>query len=306
MKQEFTFSNSLDNNPNSNPLEYQPQIFYPVSSTPPTTSRQNEYMPVESTAQQHQLQQLPFDYSSHVNSRARNQSLPITSTMHYHLQPLQRHSSFPEDPQLIFHQQLYYPNTQQFPQNDYTNTPIQIQSADSPIIVPIGHQSTQLSQQLNNQQSQQQHHQNHQQPIHHQQQQSASIAATAATTVASLPLPPQQQQPQQQLQSEPQQLAQASNTPSRSNISSPSNSFSPTTPPPQSHLMSTFSSKTVVKSTKKHVCEICGKRFTRPSSLQTHSYSHTGEKPFKCDVDGCGRHFSVVSNLRRHKKIHGL
>jgi uncharacterized Zn-finger protein len=33
-------------------------------------------------------------------------------------------------------------------------------------------------------------------------------------------------------------------------------------------------------------------------------YSHTGEKPFACDVDGCGRHFSVVSNLRRHKKVH--
>ena len=25
---------------------------------------------------------------------------------------------------------------------------------------------------------------------------------------------------------------------------------------------------------------------------------------FACDIDGCGRHFSVVSNLRRHKKVH--
>lgn len=25
---------------------------------------------------------------------------------------------------------------------------------------------------------------------------------------------------------------------------------------------------------------------------------------FACDHDGCGRHFSVVSNLRRHKKVH--
>ena len=33
-------------------------------------------------------------------------------------------------------------------------------------------------------------------------------------------------------------------------------------------------------------------------------YSHTGEKPFECNVDGCGRHFSVVSNLRRHQKVH--
>ncbi|KAI5303512.1 hypothetical protein KEM56_007468 [Ascosphaera pollenicola] len=29
---------------------------------------------------------------------------------------------------------------------------------------------------------------------------------------------------------------------------------------------------------KKHKCKICDKRFTRPSSLQTHMYSHTGEK----------------------------
>ena len=72
-------------------------------------------------------------------------------------------------------------------------------------------------------------------------------------------------------------------------------------PPP--HLMTAFNSKLSLKSLKKHVCNVCGKRFTRPSSLQT-SYSHTGEKPFKCDFDGCGRHFSVVSNLRRHKKTH--
>lgn len=31
-------------------------------------------------------------------------------------------------------------------------------------------------------------------------------------------------------------------------------------------------------SRKKHKCNFCGKRFTRPSSLQAHMYSHTGEK----------------------------
>ncbi|CAG8644945.1 9756_t:CDS:2, partial [Paraglomus occultum] len=81
----------------------------------------------------------------------------------------------------------------------------------------------------------------------------------------------------------------------------------PTRPPPvpaPATMMTTFSSKTVSSTPKRYKCNTCQKRFTRPSSLQTHMYSHTGEKPFKCPFDGCGRHFSVVSNLRRHQKIH--
>ncbi|CAG8593881.1 1766_t:CDS:2 [Dentiscutata erythropus] len=80
----------------------------------------------------------------------------------------------------------------------------------------------------------------------------------------------------------------------------------PNRPPPVAPqtMMTTFSSKTVSSTPKRYKCNICQKRFTRPSSLQTHTYSHTGEKPFKCPVEGCGRHFSVVSNLRRHQKIH--
>lgn len=43
-------------------------------------------------------------------------------------------------------------------------------------------------------------------------------------------------------------------------------------------MMSIFSSKTTSSTQKKHRCKICDKRFTRPSSLLTHTYSHTGEK----------------------------
>ncbi|CAG8556022.1 688_t:CDS:2 [Diversispora eburnea] len=64
------------------------------------------------------------------------------------------------------------------------------------------------------------------------------------------------------------------------------------------------STKTVSQTPKRYKCEVCQKRFTRPSSLTTHSYTHTGEKPFKCPVEGCGRPFSVMSNLRRHQKVH--
>ncbi|KAK5990488.1 Zinc finger protein C25B8.19c [Cladobotryum mycophilum] len=75
-------------------------------------------------------------------------------------------------------------------------------------------------------------------------------------------------------------------------------------PPAPQSMMGQFSSKVASSTQKKHKCKVCEKRFTRPSSLQTHMYSHTGEKPFACEVEGCGRHFSVVSNLRRHRKVH--
>ncbi|RKO98031.1 hypothetical protein CXG81DRAFT_7761, partial [Caulochytrium protostelioides] len=59
---------------------------------------------------------------------------------------------------------------------------------------------------------------------------------------------------------------------------------------------------------RRYPCPQCPKRFTRPSSLQSHLYVHTGEKPFVCTArgpgaGGCGRAFSVLSNLRRHARI---
>jgi hypothetical protein len=54
----------------------------------------------------------------------------------------------------------------------------------------------------------------------------------------------------------------------------------------------------------KYECHYCKKGFSRPSSLKIHLNSHTGEKPFVCPVESCGRSFSVLSNMRRHARMH--
>ncbi|KIP09882.1 hypothetical protein PHLGIDRAFT_296537 [Phlebiopsis gigantea 11061_1 CR5-6] len=51
---------------------------------------------------------------------------------------------------------------------------------------------------------------------------------------------------------------------------------------------------------KRYPCGECGKRFERPSSLETHMHSHTGERPFKCTYHGCEKMFSTRSNMQRH------
>ncbi|KAI9495307.1 hypothetical protein BDB00DRAFT_870459 [Zychaea mexicana] len=56
----------------------------------------------------------------------------------------------------------------------------------------------------------------------------------------------------------------------------------------------------------KYKCAYCSKGFSRPSSLRIHIYSHTGEKPFDCPEPGCGRRFSVQSNMRRHMRVHRI
>ncbi|KAJ2824122.1 hypothetical protein IWW50_003483 [Coemansia erecta] len=58
------------------------------------------------------------------------------------------------------------------------------------------------------------------------------------------------------------------------------------------------------KRERKYECKHCKKRFSRPSSLTSHVYTHTGERPFACDYPGCTKRFSVLSNLRRHHKVH--
>ncbi|KAF3913274.1 hypothetical protein AA313_de0210038 [Arthrobotrys entomopaga] len=59
--------------------------------------------------------------------------------------------------------------------------------------------------------------------------------------------------------------------------------------------------------TKPHQClaKGCNARFKRQEHLKRHERTHTGERPFYCDVSpDCGRYFSRSDNLRQHKKTH--
>lgn len=70
----------------------------------------------------------------------------------------------------------------------------------------------------------------------------------------------------------------------------------------QHHHYIAPSSSTLPLAQDRYVCPACGKTFSRPSSLRIHGHSHTGEKPYSCPVRGCGKMFSVRSNMKRHEK----
>jgi hypothetical protein len=61
--------------------------------------------------------------------------------------------------------------------------------------------------------------------------------------------------------------------------------------------------KEIISRGRNDTCEFCGKVFKNCSNLTVHRRSHTGEKPYKCEV--CPYSCAQSSKLTRHMKTHG-
>ncbi|XP_056210756.1 zinc finger protein 831 [Falco biarmicus] len=69
---------------------------------------------------------------------------------------------------------------------------------------------------------------------------------------------------------------------------------------PNSCVNASFGSPGKSKKAGKYICKHCGRDCLKPSVLEKHIRSHTGERPFPCTT--CGIAFKTQSNLYKHRR----
>ena len=69
------------------------------------------------------------------------------------------------------------------------------------------------------------------------------------------------------------------------------------------HIYTLQARKQLLGNGRNDSCEFCGKVFKNCSNLTVHKRSHTGEKPYKCEL--CPYSCAQSSKLTRHMKTHG-
>ena len=52
---------------------------------------------------------------------------------------------------------------------------------------------------------------------------------------------------------------------------------------------------------RRHVCDICGKSFTRSTLRNKHRTIHSSARPFACTIDGCTQMFKHQNERTRHQ-----
>ncbi|KAJ5199006.1 hypothetical protein N7491_000430 [Penicillium cf. griseofulvum] len=110
--------------------------------------------------------------------------------------------------------------------------------------------------------------------------------ATASFQPVMTVTAPQMPQPHAQVQTQQQPRSQSSSA--------------PVTLAWHRHYLPPSNSSLCQKKRGRYICRTCRKAFSCPFWLRTHFHSHTREKSFRCTHPGCGKSFSVRSNMNRH------